>query len=406
MDDSIRPYGSIWDIGADEFYPGPPTMNIRSIGTNTGILHSQGTANITSGTSVATLSGANLPLNVGEGDMLILNNTDTVYVLSRDNATQVTIQGTSANTHTNVSYQIRRAFDHPRDWSTSRGGDLVAENRVEKGLCYNDGVFGSTYAVNMENWVCDHYHYGWLTVRPEDRHTGLPGTGVKLTGTAILPGDHCIVEWLEYEGERIQPRGRYVTVRNCLLYGNTGGISLQYHNGNGAHYGRIYNNFIFGSQTGLVVYLPDSAIVANNTVYACNIGIELHAADYSNDIIYATNNISIGNQINWNFPGHNDGIYGDYNAGETGAMPIFGTHNLEVTPFETFTDTNRAAPDLHLKVTSPCYEGADETIAIGYFNNDIDDSSRVIPWEMGADEVVDDLLMNTPSVSPGPSQTV
>jgi hypothetical protein len=71
-----------------------------------------------------------------------LGGGDTVFhVLTRDSDTQVTVQETAAQTLSNESWSIERAFNHFWTWKGDRNGDLVAENRREVGVCYNDGPF-------------------------------------------------------------------------------------------------------------------------------------------------------------------------------------------------------------------------------------------------------------------------
>jgi hypothetical protein len=45
------------------------TINYRSIGTDSGVLYSTGTASISSGSSVVTFTGATLPADIGPGDL-------------------------------------------------------------------------------------------------------------------------------------------------------------------------------------------------------------------------------------------------------------------------------------------------------------------------------------------------
>ncbi|MHC4428773.1 MAG: hypothetical protein ACYS0D_09280 [Planctomycetota bacterium] len=90
-----------------------------------------------------TLSGsinwatAGIVLNPSSGN-------ETFYVLSRDSDTQVTIQETASQTLSNQTWSIERAFNHFWTWKGDRNGDLVAENRREVGVCYNDGPFWTT----------------------------------------------------------------------------------------------------------------------------------------------------------------------------------------------------------------------------------------------------------------------
>ena len=74
--------GDSWAIGAVSIKPlSTPTANYRSIGTDTGVLHSAGDASISASSSTVTFAaGANLPTNVGVGDELVIGSASVVAV--------------------------------------------------------------------------------------------------------------------------------------------------------------------------------------------------------------------------------------------------------------------------------------------------------------------------------------
>jgi hypothetical protein len=207
--DGPRPDGPPADTGptpgdgggcVDGAVPSGVSVNHRSIGTNGGTLFATGNASVTCGGRVVTFGGgASLPTKVGQGDRITLGG-ETRYILTRDSATQVTLQRPSAGTHSGVSYTIKRAFTSPAAWESARGGDLVGDNRREVGVCYKDGVLDA--GVVISGSTTDAKRYMQLTVAASQRHDGKAGTGVILkpgaAGHAIeILDDHTRIGWLE-----------------------------------------------------------------------------------------------------------------------------------------------------------------------------------------------------------------
>ncbi|HEX9892614.1 MAG TPA: hypothetical protein VGA78_01770, partial [Gemmatimonadales bacterium] len=173
-------------------FPAEPIY--RSIGTNSGTLYSTGNASINAGqTAVNFGGGASLPSPtavgaVGVGDKLVIGS-ETFFILSRDSATQVTVQAAAASTHTDEAYTITRAYNSFQAWedpcgatpclptsSGGRGGNLVGENRIEVGVAYKDGVFSPTTTTLVNGSTTDANYYMRLTVGVGQRHSGVAGT--------------------------------------------------------------------------------------------------------------------------------------------------------------------------------------------------------------------------------------
>jgi hypothetical protein len=199
-----------WTIGI--FAP----SSYRSIGTNSGTLYNTGNASIDVGTATVTFGGgASLPLPtavpaVGVGDKLTLDplgpNEEVLYILSRDSATQVTVQTAAALPHANHSYKIERAYNDIQTWEDGQDGDLVAGNRIEVGVAYKDGVFAPTATITIDGSTTDAFRYMSLTVAAGQRHNGTASTGVIVDGSGLDSGDtHLLLvrdqyfrmEWLE-----------------------------------------------------------------------------------------------------------------------------------------------------------------------------------------------------------------
>jgi hypothetical protein len=207
IDGENRPIGSGWEIGADERAAVPAvTVNYRSIGTQTGTLYSTGNASISLGTSLVTFAGgASLPTNVGQGDKLVIG-AEALYILSRDSATQVTIQGTAASNHSTEAYTISRAYNTFSAWETARQGNLVGESRREVGVAYDDGDFtdaNQSWPVFISGSTVDSTHYMTITVAEGQRHTGVAGNGVLLTGggdVIEIEDEYTVIEWIQISG--------------------------------------------------------------------------------------------------------------------------------------------------------------------------------------------------------------
>ena len=183
------------------------TTVYRSIGTNAANL-SAGTASAASGATTVTF-GASLPTNVGVGDKLDFTGAspETLFILSRDSATQVTVQTPTTLAHTNETYTIKRAYGGAtalQDWETALPFDLVAGNVREVGVAYNDGPF--TAGVTFSASVTDPVRNIVLTTSVADRQRGTPGSGVVLnnggnTSAAISIWDEDVtIERFEITG--------------------------------------------------------------------------------------------------------------------------------------------------------------------------------------------------------------
>ena len=64
----------------------------RSIGENTGTVYGTGTVTLDQGSRTAIFSGATLPNNIGEGDVLTIGGSTTYYIASRESATEVIVR--------------------------------------------------------------------------------------------------------------------------------------------------------------------------------------------------------------------------------------------------------------------------------------------------------------------------
>lgn len=164
--------------------------NLRSIGTSTAVLYAMGTATITAGSTSVTFTGGaapGLPPNVGPGDLLMLDS-EVFFVQARVSPVEVTVQTAATSTHTAASFSFRRAFNSPQAWEDARQGDLVADDRIEVGVLYDDGPFVVTEALTIDGSVTDATHYVQVTVGPGQGHSGIAGMGVVFDGAQMSSG--------------------------------------------------------------------------------------------------------------------------------------------------------------------------------------------------------------------------
>ena len=87
--------------------------------------------------------GASLPDNVGPGDRLDLaggvHPSPFAYILSRVDATHVTVQTPAVAEHVDDPYTIKRAYNTLQAWEDALPTDLVAANVREVGVAFKDG---------------------------------------------------------------------------------------------------------------------------------------------------------------------------------------------------------------------------------------------------------------------------
>ena len=380
----------------------PPATSYRSIGTNTGILYDVGDASITAGTKVVTFAaGASLPLRgavgaVGRGDQLVIGG-ETFFILSRDSATQVTVQTAAAGTHTNEVYTITRAYNTFQAWENAREGDLVAENRREVGVAYDDGPFAA--GVTFVSSITDALHYMHLTVAVGQRHDGTAGTGVVLDGANTpqsirLEDDFTVVEWLEIK--RVTGAGAPAAIvadaANLLIahllihdfFDPAGAVSGIRALNSGTSY-TVRNSIIYDGDAFGIRNQGTIGVIQNTTIYGMtDSGVGVHGSG----TVTVTNTISLGNS---SLAFQNlDTMTGSHNMSDDAtAFSVFASDPNAITGATSaneFVDDTFTTADLHLKLGAQALEaGTDLSPA---FIIDIDAQIRPwgAQWDMGADE--------------------
>jgi uncharacterized delta-60 repeat protein len=387
IDDGQRP--ALWDIGADEFgATGGPGVNYFSIGTNPGILAS-GSATVSSGSTTVTF-GVGLPANVGIGDKLVLDpggvNEEVFYVLSRTSGTEMEVQAPAALAHPGDFFQIRRAFNTLPDWESAREGDLVAEDRLEVGVAYNDSPFLN--GVTIVGSTTDPAHYMMLTVARDERHTGVAGTGAVVDGgntsigEIVVADDYTVVEWMEVTrvrgatsaGVKVQASG--VLLGQLLVYDSSAGAVLS---GVGGNSFTIRNSILYrNDRDGIAGNVStDSFTVLNCTVF----GNSQQGVDAVGSIVVdVRNTIAMGN------------LSGDFAVGGGSQTNNMSSDNTAIGfplqfPANEFVSPTTFAENLHLRAGAVAAENGVDLSSL--FQNDVDDQTRPTGalWDIGADEL-------------------
>ena len=390
--DSGMPDGGMEDGGMPP-PPPPPVGNLRSIGTNTGVLYSSGVASISAGSAIVTFSGgASLPTNVGSGDELQVGG-ETFYVYQRDSANQVTVQQQASASHNNEPYTFRRAFNSLQAWEDARDGDLVAEDRIEVGIAYNDGPFMGASEPFLEflGATSDVDHYMRLQAAAGHEHGGIAGVGVVLDGggsgqTAInIESDYVQIAGLELHGFGNGVGGSIRTqslnilldrllvhdmASHCIRNSTTVTSTVT-----------IRNSVIYNcADKGIRGHQPASTMIVQN----CTV---FNTA--SDGVAVVEGTINVTNTIAMN-SGGNDfdqsggsliqsyNVSSDSTAGGTGSL----INRLATSQFVSIAS---GSEDLHLRATA---DAVDSGSALPSFSDDVDGDLRPrgSGWDIGADE--------------------
>ncbi|OGS36692.1 MAG: hypothetical protein A2293_13390 [Elusimicrobia bacterium RIFOXYB2_FULL_49_7] len=318
--------------------------------------------------------------------------TNQITVVNSEYSSSESPEPSSA---TDYPATVGRWFNTLQAWESAREGNLVSDNRIEKGICYNDEMF--TENLRIAGSISDASHYMWLTVANGERHNGTAGTGVTLdpagTGHAITVLDSfAIVEGLEVKGwgapgmcnQGITVAGAHTQIRYCLVHDEVG-----YNYGSGISFTgndvKIYRNIVYEtSGTSMTHGISDGngwltgVAIKDNTVYNIH-GTGIHKiSGSSSDSIF--NNIVVDcGEGDFDVPQYGPSGY-NFSSDASAIGQNCLTNKTAANQFTTLTGT----PNLHLKV------GAD-AIDTGWnmgstYGIDIDGSSVGSTWDMGADE--------------------
>lgn len=360
---------------------------------------------------------------VGVGDVLILDpggSPELTYISSRDSDTRVTLQAGAMATHTNVPFEIRRAYTTLQAWEDAHDGDLVAENRREVGVTYKDGTFippyaSSNSAVVFNGSITDADRYMSLTVATGQRHGGIAGAGVVFDGQGVTKFG-------------ILDRDNYTRIDGPELVrfkkaGDTGfasvvieGVNALYQNllihdfleptvvGEGVRVSALAGGWSFtlrnstiynGDRSGIRVDEPTSNITVENcTIYNMeNWGVAVGSAGGTATV---SNTVSMNNGTG-SFTAGSGTLIQTFNISSDGTAAGGGSLTNRTATDNAFPgvgdwvifESLSAPEDLHLQnsAENDALNGADDLSA--NFWRDIDTQSRFgVSWDYGADELV------------------
>ena len=391
-------------------------INYRSIGTNSAELFNAGAASVAMGQVKVTLAGGGpLPETVGRGDEIVIDDEE-LYILSRDSDTQLTLQTPAVKEHLGKEFAIRRAYTSIQAWVNDRNGNLVRDDRLEVGVCYNDGPFST-----KRHWALAHIrgsrtdpdHFMWLTAAETAQHKGAAGKGVVLDGLnrarcgILIEDDYTRVDGLELKnfghclapGSVVVRNARGVVLERLLVHDfdvrhrESFGIKGGMHSDFVARNCIIYNGGTAGIATR---WKTSKAAVENCTIF----GMKGKGVDEGHGLISAVNTISMGNR--GDFAIHrgtqSNNISSDGTAAGPGSM-VF------LKPLDQFVSLAPGAEDFHLKDTAAAVDaGRNLAAAPAPVDSlartadtpaphpdllDIDGTDRAEEdaWDIGADEV-------------------
>jgi hypothetical protein len=381
-----------------------PTMNYRSIGTRPDTLFCEGTASVSAGSMTVSFSMA-LPDFIGAGDKLILGThgpfKEVLYILERLSPNVVSVQAAPTKDHIDVPFEIRRAYRSIQSWENHRQGDLVAENRLEIGVCYNDGPFKKRFSLalaTIDGSITDETHFLWLTAAEGHRHYGVAGEGVVLDGRnrtmmgIRIHDDFTRIDGLELKRFRrfhgaaavVVGRARNVVLEQLLIhdfdsrwYGVTGIRGMPKSDFT------VRNSIIYdGGSAGIWSVSPRStATIENCTIH----GMNGRGIDEGRGYFTVVNTISMDNEcadfdVTRGLQSYN--LSSDDTALGPGSI-------VNASAPEQFVSIDPGAEDFHLKVGSAAIDSGTELEL--FYAVDIDDEERPMDagWDMGADEFSD-----------------
>ncbi|MBU1122130.1 MAG: hypothetical protein ABIH71_01190 [Candidatus Omnitrophota bacterium] len=381
------------------------TTESRSVGSKTAF--STGTISVSADGLTVTFTD-NLSADMGKGDELTLDTGGTPearYVLSKDSATQVTLQTASTKTGQSVlAFSIDEAYTSLNAWEAGEEQDLITNNVIAEVVCYpmtdsTEVEIAGTWSTSSENYIRIYTH-------PSFCHTG-KWVDASLCYSHVLPVTDNINIYIQESYVRLE--------------------GLQIMNQYEDHFGRSV--LLHGIGIGSGAINIDRCILKSNGSEACTSGIYT-AFNASGAIVTVTNTLFYDFGFNLNsagwMPVHSgftayfyncmaqntrNGFFADYDTTNTtvrNCVTVDCTNGF-VGTFEAASDYNISdiaddAPgdnsingvepvfvdkdgnDFHLAATDTVARNAGEDLS-GIFTDDIDGDTRS-GWDIGPDDLI------------------
>lgn len=383
----------------------------RSIGT-AGVLTTT-RATVSVGSDVVCLDDP-LPPEVGVGDQLRFG-AGSLFVFAVIDETTVVVDAPALDDYAAESVTIQRAYATIQRWEDERGGDLVAGNRREIGVLYDDSTF--TAGAVISGSVTDPSRYMHLTVAPRSRHDGTAGTGVVIEPAVASHGlqvvdDWTRVSWVEVTRwsvgvaaslDGINVLGTGVEIDHVIIHddGATAGTDPDCNGITAEQDGiavRVTNSIVYSiARSAFAIHDTASTLleVFNSTAWNCktNDGLSL---TYGCVVLYsspgstlvARNVLAGGAVAGLDFSQYPDGpdqfVGSSNNISSDASAP--GPNSLTGFDPATFVSVVPRAEDLHLLPSAIAIDaGTDLSV---FLTDDIDGEPRPkgLAFDVGADE--------------------
>ncbi|HYN02923.1 MAG TPA: choice-of-anchor Q domain-containing protein, partial [Vicinamibacteria bacterium] len=429
-------FASCWYVSSGTVYPltvdeircsVEPSVMYRSISLGSKAAYSTGTVSATNGGKTVTGTGTAWKTNRwSTGDRLTLDGADYIVALVVSDTRLSITTPFQGQTGSGKAYTLARQFTSVQAWENCLSGNaaqcpafpvtsasLVADNRIETGLVYDDGGAGS--GLTIDGSTTDIAHTITLQAAPGNRHLGVPLNGAYLqpifAPTILIRDLNVRVEWLVLRGGgsgvtegavRVDVtdsgyNGPIEIANNVMVnLGNSGVVIGSTESQNVVV--DVSNNVIAPNNASFQgirlapvgnTFNPGSDVyVVNNTAYgtATNGMVSLAAA---NSAVTLHNNIAWGFGTCFNVP--SPAAESDYNLSSDASAPGASARlNVPATGVGgvNFTDpgVSPGSHDYHLLANSVAIDAGISLASL--FERDWDSQKRPggAQWDIGADE--------------------
>jgi len=292
-----------------------PTIVSKSVGTKS--QYSTGTIAIDATGLIVTLSGGTFDTDWGEGDFFRIDTggtPETRYVLTRDSATQLTLQTASSKTsQSGLAYYIQRCYTDIDAWDSGEDRNIVSADEIARAVCRYDGQTDSgniSFNYTFSNWTCDSTRYIDIWVHPDSRKTKRSDSGYTLSTTA----DNCmVIKEVAIVVTGIDFVNVFSSYKNYCVYATDVSIRLEFLE-------CFFKATGHADATGvrLTTTSVTPVLVANCDAFGCNVAMQFGntATEQARFEIY--NSVTNGNGT---------GVYFEPDAGGGGTMDMYNHYS-------------------------------------------------------------------------------